>query len=416
MATDRVLAAIAPAVTAQPRGRLDSLDQLRGLVIVVMALDHVRDFFHAGAYRGESPLDVSHTSVVLYVTRWVTHLCAPTFVFLAGVSAYWRGHRHGVVVARGELSRFLLTRGLWLVLLEVTYVSWAGWYMSVEPARYNLQVIWALGGSMVVLAALVWLPHAVVAALGIAIVALHNLTDSWNLGPAWRVLHVTGPLIDEPGLYLRIGYPLLPWVGVMLLGYAVGPLAMSSPEVRRRWLARLGLGALAAFAVLRGFNLYGNPTPWTPQGDWLRSLGAIFNVVKYPPALSYVLATLGFSLLIWRWFDRGAPRALRWLAVFGSVPMFVYLLHLPLIHGLAAVIHQLVRGDGGWLIGERYLANGGGVIGGRLPHAPGWPDAPGFSLIVVYAVWLCVIAALYPLARWFAGVKRRQRWWWLSYL
>jgi uncharacterized membrane protein len=418
-ASDRMTSAIDPA-----RPRLASMDQLRGLVIVLMALDHVRDFFHAAAYRGENPLDVSHTSVVLYVTRWATHLCAATFVFLAGVGAYWRGHAGGGSprTAKAALSRFLVTRGLWLIVLELTYVSWLGWYMSFEPAHYNLQVLWALGGSMVVLAALVWLPHPVVAMLGIAIVALHDATDGWTaadagaLAPVWQLLHLRGPLDGLAAVHVRVGYPLLPWIGVMLVGYGFGPIAMADAGVRQRWQLRLGLGALVAFAILRGGNLYGNPTPWLAQGDWLRSLGAIFDVQKYPPALDYVLATLGFSLLIWRWLDRRAPRTLGWLTVFGSVPMFVYLLHLPVVHGLSAVFHQVLRGDGGWLIGARYMSNGEGTIGGRAAHAPGWPDAPGFDLAVVYLVWIGVIALLYPLARWFAEVKRRDRRWWLSYL
>jgi hypothetical protein len=203
----------------------------------------------------------------------------------------------------------------------------------------------------------------------------------------------------------------------MAIGYAFGPIAMASAEVRRRWLVRLGVGCLVAFGVLRGFNLYGNPTPWQPRGDALRSLGAMFDVAKYPPSLAYLLATLGIALLLWRWLDGGAPRALRWLSVFGAVPMFVYLIHLPLVHALAALFHQVFRGDGGWLIGARHMANGDGSIGGRIAHPAGWPDAPGFSLAVVYLVWIGLIAALYPAARWFADIKRRHRtWWWLSYL
>jgi uncharacterized membrane protein len=409
-----------------PAVRLDSLDQLRGLVIVLMALDHVRDFFHAAVYRGENPLDVDHTSVVLYLTRWATHLCAPTFMFLAGVGAYWRGHRPGAASARpatAALSWFLVTRGLWLIVLELTWIQTLGWCMAFEPGRFNLQVMWALGASMVLLGGLVWLAHRWVAAIGLAIVALHNATDGWTaaspdaLGPVWHVLHARGPLEELLPLHVNISYPLLPWLGVMALGYAFGPIAMAPAEVRRGWLLRLGLAALAAFAVLRGGNLYGNPTAWLRHADWLRSLGAMFDVQKYPPALSYDLATLGVALLLWRWFDRGAPRALRWLSVFGSVPMFVYLLHLPLIHLLAAAFHQVFRGDGGWLIGARYMANGHGAVGARVAHAPGWPDAPGFSLVVVYAVWIGVIALLYPAARWFADLRRRHRtWWWLSYL
>lgn len=416
-----------PAVTPAP-GRLDSLDRLRGLVIVLMALDHTRDFFHTGCLRGESPLDVEHTSLVLYLTRWLTHLCAPTFVFLAGISAYMRSHRAGPPTreTRLALSRFLVTRGLWLILLELTFVSWVGWYMSIEPGRYNLQVIWVLGASMVLLAALIWLPHRVVAALGVAIVALHNLSDgiapeaAGALAPLWRLAHVPGQIVELQPIQVGASYVVLPWLGVMLLGYGFGPAVMAAPDARRRWLLRAGVGALIAFAVLRGFNLYGDPIPWLAQRDGMRTLGALFNVAKYPPSLAYVLATLGISLLVWWRFDgsiddRRAPGS--WLSVFGAVPMFVYLIHIPLLHGLSAVLHELVRGDGGWLIGERYLSNGGGSIGRRVAVSPEWPDVRGFGLAVVYLVWISVIAALYPLARWFAGVKRRHpTWWWLSYL
>jgi uncharacterized membrane protein len=426
---DRLRRYMSVALEAARRGspagaRLDSMDQLRGLVIVVMALDHVRDFFHAGSYQGANPLDVDHTSVVLYVTRWITHLCAPTFVFLAGVGAYWRGHRAPgpfTREAKAALSRFLLTRGLWLCVLELTYVGWLGWSMSFEPRLYGLKVIFALGASMAALAGLIWLPHRVVAALGVAIVALHNLTDGWMpsgaLAPLWRILHVQSPIHAWTAIRVSVSYPVLPWLGVMLLGYAFGPLAMAAAPARRRHLLRFGLGALAAFAVLRGLDLYGNPTPWVPRGDWLRSLGAMFDVSKYPPSLAYVLATLGFALLIWRWLDAAAPRGLGWLTVFGAVPMFVYLLHLPLVHLLSAGFHQVLRGDGGFLIGERYVAGGGANIGHAFVRAQSWPAAPGFSLGVVYLVWIALILALYPVARWFAGVKRRHRdWWWLSYL
>lgn len=390
--------------------RLDSLDQLRGLVIVLMVLDHVRDFFHAGAYAGQSPLDVEHTSVLLYATRWVTHLCAPTFVFLAGVGAYLRGQRGE---AKRDLAWFLVTRGLWLCVLELTFVAWLGWNMAFEPGLYSLKVIFALGASMIVLAGAIWLPHKLVAVLGGAIVALHNLTDSWQAAsPLWRILHVQSAISEWSFARVNVSYPVLPWLGVMLLGYAFGPLVLS-PD-RRHHLVRFGLGALALFAVLRGANLYGNPTPWHAHGSWLRDLGAILDVTKYPPSLAYVLVTLGVSLLIWRALE---ARGIAWLAAFGAVPMFVYLIHLPVVHALSALCHQLVYGDGGFLIGERYISGGGAFIGHAFVHPASWPAQIGFPLGVVYLVWAVLVAALYPLARWYAGVKRRHRdWAWLSYL
>jgi uncharacterized membrane protein len=394
----------------EPRARLDSLDQLRGLVIVLMALDHVRDFFHAGSFQGENPLAVDRTSAVLYATRWVTHLCAPTFVFLAGVGAYLRGQRDG----RRALSRFLVTRGLWLCVLELTVVAWLGWNLAFEPRVLGLKVIFALGASMIALAAIAWLPRRAIAGLGAAIVALHNLTDGWVGPPLWRILHVQSRITEWSAVHVNVSYPVLPWLGVMLLGYAFGPVAEMAPARRRRLLLGSGLGALALFAVLRGANLYGDPTPWRDHGDALRDLGAILDVTKYPPSLAYVLVTLGVALVIWRALDAW-PVA--WLGVFGAVPMFVYLIHLPLVHALSAVVHEVVQGDGGFLVGHRYVDGGGALIGHAFVHPASWPAHPGFSLGVVYVVWLGVLAVMYPLARWYAGVRRRHRdWWWLSYL
>jgi len=381
--------------------RLDSVDLLRGLVMVVMALDHVRDFLHYATPLFD-PTDLSRTTPALFLTRWVTHFCAPVFVFLAGTGAYLSGARGKT---RGELSRFLLTRGLWLVLLELTVVRFA-W--TFDPA-YRVtpgQVIWAIGWSMVVLAALVRLPAWAAAAFGVALIALHNLLDSVtsaSLGPLgwlWAILHTGEPLEPFAGRQFIPVYPLIPWVGVMAAGYGFGRVLLLEGARRRRVLLGLGAGLTLAFVALRASNLYGDPRPWAAQGGFLFTLFSFVNTQKYPPSLLFLLMTLGPAMLALRLFDRGAGWAARPLVTFGRVPLFYYVLHLFLIQLLAVVFAFVRYGPG---VREAFA-------GGRLPQDY------GYGLPLVYAVWLGVVALLYLPCRWFAGVKRRRREAWLSYL
>lgn len=392
------------------RPRLDSVDFVRGVVMVVMALDHVRDFFHVYA-KSFDPLDPSQTSTTLFFTRWVTHFCAPTFVFLAGTGAFLSSRRGKT---KAELSRFLLTRGLWLVLLELTLVRY-GWFFNFDYHVVIAQVIWAIGWSMVVLAGLVFLPTRAVAAFGLALIFLHNLLDGVSadsFGPLrglWVVLHESNVVMPLPGVFAFVAYPLVPWVGVMAAGYAFGSLLTLEREKRRRVLLTIGGAAVALFVVLRAANVYGDPTPWVSQGRgaWYTLL-SFLNTQKYPPSLLFLLMTLGPSIIAVALFDRERePGALaRPFIVFGRVPLFYYLLHVPLMHLVAVVFAYVKYGHAEWLF-----------LNWPPPGAPQLqPEGYGYDLRVVYLVWLGVVAALYPLCRWFAGVKRRRRDAWLSYL
>jgi uncharacterized membrane protein len=383
---------------------VQALDVLRGFVIVLMALDHVRDYFHASGYAYD-PLDFSMTTGAVYVTRWVTHFCAPTFVFLAGVSAWLQG-------AKGKnpsrLARFLLTRGLWLVVLEVTVVAF-GWSFSI-PLLPHLQVIWAIGWSMVALSALIFLPRAAVLGIGIAIVAGHNLLDpirSSELGAwswAWILLHEQNVLVWNGQAVILVAYPLLAWIGVLALGYGLGPIFVSAN--RDRSLVRLALGMLAVFLLLRGVNLYGDPRPWAPQAAMSDTLMDFFDVQKYPPSLLYVCVTLAPMLLLVPVFDRLRGPATAVLRTFGAVPLMAYVAHLYVMHALAIVVHAAA----GQSLDGMFNTIHDFVV------SPGVFAGTGFPLAVTYVAWVVVLAAIYPLCRWWGGVKQRRRDWWLSYL
>ena len=392
--------------TARPvRERIQSIDVLRGLVIALMVLDHVRDWLHESGYAYD-PLDPDRTTVLLYVTRWVTNFCAPTFVFLAGVSA-WLQIAKGK--SRRDLAVLLVTRGLWLIALELTVVSFA-WSFSI-PFLIFLQVIWAIGWSMIVLAALVWLPTRAVLACAVAILVGHDLLNGFSAAIAgpfsklYTLLNVGGAM-TLGGFRTYDGYPVLAWTGVMLWGYGMGEVFLLEGRRRTRIFLSLGLSLIAAFLVLRYFNLYGDPHPWIRQGDAGRTLMVFFAVEKYPPSLLYVCATLGPVLaaipLIERW--RGA--AVRVLLTFGSVPLFAYLLHLYIAHGLAIAADVL------------YGANISGQFDvlSKAMFAPETMAGTGLPLYVTYVVWALVLAILYPLCRWFSALRRRRSDWWLSYL
>jgi uncharacterized membrane protein len=374
--------------------RLGTVDMLRGLVILLMILDHVRMYFTDVRF---DPLDLTQTSPELFLTRWITHYCAPIFVFLAGVSAWLVGQR----CTKAELSRFLATRGLWLVVLELSVINWA-WTFSLDyEIGLFLQVIWAIGVSMILLALLVRLPVRSVGVIAIALIAGHNLFD--GVDPAalggfetlWRLLHVK----SQAG-FGYILYPIVPWVGVMALGYALGGIFQLEPQRRRRTLAVLGIGMIAAFVAIRLLNGYGNPQQWSVQASALYTVFSFIDVQKYPPSLLYVLVTLGPGLLLLAAFDSVRGHGARIMELFGRVPMFAYVLHIVLVH-LAAGLVGLATGYGTDILGAF-----------AIQYPVGW----GFGLGVVYLVWILVIAALYPLVKWFADVKRRRRDWWLSYL
>jgi len=397
---------------ATQTARLASVDVLRGLVMVLMALDHTRDFF---TYLRFEPEDLSHTYGWLFFTRFVTHFCAPTFSFLAGTGAYLATTRGKTV---SQVSRFFLTRGLWLVLLEITIVDFA-WTFLFWPAA---GVIWILGWSMVSMALLVRMPVRWVGIFGLVMAATHNLLDS--IGPAsfgkfswlWMMLHVPGGIQVTPHFTFMNLYVLIPWVGVMATGYAFGTV-LQRPD-RRKWTLALGLSMTALFLLLRGLNLYGNSVadlgygfpvssgPWSVQPTTTLTIISFFNTLKYPPSLHYLLMTLGPSLTLLALFDGiKAERGLgRILLVYGRVPLFYYVLHIYLIHLLAVVVAQLFHQPVSWLWhGAMFVL--------------GVPAGYGHGLPFIYGIWFLVLAILYLPCRWFMEYKRQHRdWTWLSYL
>ena len=373
-------------------GRIAPVDALRGLVMILMALDHTREFLHSAAVQFDAE-DLARTSAALFLTRWVTHFCAPVFVLTAGLGAwFWRASGR----TTRELSRFLLTRGLWLILLELTALRLAYSFSPGGPVL--LTILWAIGASMLVLAALVHLPPRALAVVALAVVALHNAADAFQPDSwPWKLLHERGVIAAGP-VVVVVGYPLVPWFAVMALGFALGPVMALDPGRRRRRLLTFGLLATAAFVALRLVNAYGDPQPWAPPG-----LLSFLRCTKYPPSLQFLLMTLGPALVALAWLDRLRIPRTSPLLVFGRVPLFYFLLHLYLVHAVAVVFALVRYGRAGFLFGAP-------------PNADTYPAGYGYPLWAVYLAWLGVVAAAYLPCRWFAGVKARRRHWWLAYL
>lgn len=382
-------------LTAAPSSRLRSIDALRGLIILFMLLDHVRETFFLHRQVSD-PMDVSTTAPELFFSRLLAHLCAPLFVFLTGLSAFLYGEKHS---GRADVSAFLLKRGLFLIALEFTLVSFA-WTFQFPPTVIYLQVIWAIGLSMVALSLLVYLPRPALALTGAVIVAGHNLLDGvhFDVGSAmhipWAILHDRGWIEVSDTLRLRTSYPLLPWIGVIALGYAAGPWfgAAADSNTRRRNLWTAGIGALVGFMVLRLFNGYGDK-PWSVAETGLQTAMSFFNITKYPPSLLFITLTLGIGLLLLITFERyQQKRWLRPLVTLGAAPMFFYLLHLYVLKILYLIALAL------------------------------WGTNQGnyFGFDAMWAVWLCSVllaVALFPAVSWFAALKARRRdITWLKYL
>ena len=418
----------APAVTYPPRTpvapytplartRIDSVDLLRGLIMVIMMLDHTRDFVHFQATAFD-PTNVARTTPMLFFTRWITHFCAPLFVFLAGTGAYFQTLRGK---PRTELSRFLVTRGLWLIFLELTVLR-VVIFFNVDVVHFAgfLQVIFAIGSSMIVLAALIYLPVPAIAAFGVGMIALHNLLDnvrvtSWG-GPGtavpgfwasvWHVLHVPGLIFPfgANGPPVMALYPLIPWIGVMAAGYAFGSVYRLDPITRRRFLIRMGLLLTAAFIVLRAINVYGDPSRWAVQDTPTKTFLSFLATSKYPPSLLFLLMTIGPAMLFLAYADRERTGPVRsFFITYGRVPLFFYVLQWIVAHTLAIVASVIAGKPTAYLFSNIIIAP---------PAEPG----SGFGLVTVYALWILGVALLYPLCRWYAGVKARRRDWWLSYL
>jgi uncharacterized membrane protein len=386
------------------RPRIESVDLVRGIIMILMALDHVRDFF---GVLGANPADLATTTTGLFLTRWVTHICAPVFFLLTGTGAWFSGRRRG----KGELARHLLSRGLWLIVLEVTVMRFLLQF-NVDYKVTVILVLWALGWSMITLAALLWLPTWGITAFGAIMVVGHNLLDGispavfGSFAPLWNVLHVLGFVYNDGQHAVLVSYVLIPWVGVTALGYALGALYEMEAERRQRLLLRLGVAFSVGFVLLRAINVYGDPVPWSSQASPVFTVLSFFNANKYPPSLLFLLMTLGPALLMLRAFDGGCPRWLRPALVFGRVPLFYYIVHFGLIH-LLAVGAALIR-----------YGNASGLFQSpSLEHYPftapaNWPA----SLPVIYLIWAAVVLLMYPVSRWYAGVKARRSDWWLSYL
>jgi uncharacterized membrane protein len=357
------LETLSPVAVEKPL-RWESIDLLRGLAIVVMTLDHVRDFFSVSAGVFE-PTDLSRTSVALFFTRWVTHFCAPVFVLLAGVGAYQAGVRGR---SKSELSAFLATRGLWLILLEILFISPFGWSFQLNWSLVRLQVIWAIGCSMLLLSGMVRLPSRWIGVLGFAMIAGHNLLDGSTL---LRWAHNIQFFKIGEGHTVASLYPLVPWVGVLMVGFGLGEFWTWTAERRRKWVSVAGLACLGTFLLLRLSNSYGDPNPWTPQKDAMFTTLSALNVWKYPPSLSFLLITLGPALLGIGWLESRRREWLGSLLIFGRVPMFFYLIHLPLIHGLAVASSYLNHGSAAWLLRDPFALR-------RPPMAA--PESYGFGL------------------------------------
>ncbi len=388
--------------------RIESIDLLRAIVIVIMALDHVRDYFHADNFYFE-PNDLAQTNTALFFTRWITNFCAPVFVFLAGTSAFLVGERK----TKNQLAAFLFKRGLWLMLLEVVVIGLA-WSFNPSYPMFRLQVIWVLGLCMVCMSGMVYLPPKAILIIGLLILFGHNLLDGIHASGnsfkdfLWAQLHERKVFFIW-GRKVKTGYPMLPWLGIMMLGYCFGTLYKKGMDaaLRKKYLLIMGSVAIVLFLLLRGMNGYGDMAPWSPQTSFALTVYSFLDVTKYPPSLMFALMTLGPAIVVLAFLEKPLNRLGKWIIPIGRVPLFFYVLHLFLLHGLAMVALEISGRS--WrdmvLVG---LANS--------TDSP-WLRGYGFSLAGTYAVWIAVVMLLYPLCKWYDNYKMNHKEkWWLSYL
>ena len=389
-------------MTQTKSNRIASIDLLRGMVMIFMALDHVRDYFHYDAFFFD-PTDLSQTNVALFITRFLTHYCAPVFVFLAGTSAFFVGQKR----SKKELSIWLLKRGFWLILVEVTIMKFS-WNFNLNYTETIFQVIWVLGASMVFLAAFIHVPKKLMIAISLIAIFGHNMLDGYmpeTYKNLWVLLHVQGPIVTSVTTIFS-AYPLIPWIFVMPLGYYLGDLYSKDaiPSKRKKTLLTLGFSSIALFVMLRSFDLYGDANHWETQKTFGLSLASFFNVIKYPPSLQYLLITLGPALVFLAAAENWKGKFLDKLVVIGRVPMFFYVIHLYVIH-LAALVAVLITGfPAETMVIDLWVTMQESLRG------------YGFSLVWVWIIWIAIVIALYPLCSWYNTYKSNHRdKWWLSY-
>ena len=394
-------------MSANTHSRIESIDLLRGVVMVIMALDHVRDYFYYGSFSGD-PTNLETTTPILFFTRFITHFCAPVFVFLAGTSAFL----YGSTKTKPALFRFLFTRGLWLIVLEIVVNNFV-WTFDHTYSFLVFQVIWAIGFSMVCLSFFIFLPQKVILIIGILLIAGHNALDGIQMqnqgfrDVLWYALHQQNMIMADAGHFVLIQYPLIPWIGLMALGYLFGRFYQKDfdPALRRKWLLRLGLGTVSLFLVLRGVNIYGDLVPWAVQNTSTKTFLSFFNVTKYPPSLLYLCITIGPAFLFLYAFESTRNSITKFFLVFGRVPLFYYFLHVFTIH-LLAIMGILILG-GKWQI---MILNGASFVSDSLTNY-------GYPLFVVYLVWIGVVMLLYPFCKKYMVYKAAHKEkWWLSYL
>lgn len=383
------------------RNRLDCIDALRGLVMVFMCLDHSREFF--GDLRLD-PTDLKTTTPFFFLTRWITHFCAPTFVFLAGIAAWMYGQK---VNDKNKLAWFLLTRGVWLVFLEFTVVYF-GWFQNIGPPLMFI-VIAAIGTSMIALAGLIYLPYRLLLSIGLAIVFLHNMLDPLSpdnfgaLAPLWKLLHEGGEI---PSLYLGVGYPVLAWIGVISVGYCFGKVLQQDGPTRRKHCLQIGFACTLLFIILRSANIYGDPAGRVNSADWTITAMSFLNCNKYPPSLCYLLMTLGPALIVLSLLDVETPKnrsqihPYSILLTYGRVPLFFYVAHLYLIHTSSRLLYWVVRGEPLSPLYTSFMT---------YQTESGYPAIYGFPMWVFYVGWLCMLLILWPLCIWFGRLKRNGK-------
>jgi uncharacterized membrane protein len=394
--------AVSAAATSSVRPRLDSVDLLRGLAMVFMLLDHTRDFIMNPAI---SPTNMATTTPGLFFTRWITHFCAPTFMLLAGTGAFLSLQRRK---SKSQLSWFLFTRGLWMILLEVTIGRWGLTFNLHYGGFVWLLVLWSLGCAMIFLAGLIHLPRWAIGAICLAMIVGHNAFDgvrATQLGafaPLWTFLHQPGPIPVFGGV-LFVGYPWIAWIAVIGVGYLLGPVLLETPARRKRKLLTIGIGITLAFLLLRAINVYGDPNAWKAQGSAIMTLCSFLNCTKQPPSLIFLTMTLGPALILLALFDRRLPNWTRPVITFGRVPLFFYLLNFPVALLLGITVAAMTGQDF-----HHFLA----------PLGPFEPAPAGFGhgLAITYLAWLIGLLILYPLCLWFSRIKARNKAAWLSYL